>query len=229
MTTLALDIETLCPEEHRAAIAEMAGERDPEAFGALCPPLARVVCVCVAAINGADEITKELALYDISASESSSLAWINPPIGAEACHGEGAMLKRLASILAKADRLVTFNGSSFDIPTLLLRSMAHGIHSPVLLAAHQEYRYKPDLNYDVREQFSNFGRFRDGALRAFCLGLGLPDPKAEGDGAHVSDLVARGDAESLVRYCRGDVRATASLYKAWRAFHRAPVPALVSE
>lgn len=210
---VVLDIETICPEEHRAAIMEMAGERDPDAFGALVPPLARVVCVCLAALGSDDSITKEIALYDCSGSMPKTA-----PEGSEALLGEAALLTRLAVILSKVDRIVTFNGASFDIPTLLLRSMAHGVFTPALLRAHQEYRYKPDLNYDLREQFSSFGRFRDGSLRAFCLGLGLPDPKADGGGAHVAELVANGDARGLIGYCRGDVRAAAQLYRGWRAF-----------
>lgn len=220
MSTIALDIETVCPDGHRQAIAEMAGERDPEAFGALSPPLARVVCVGLARLGIKDEIVGELALYDGSLTRREDGAPIIVEFGSEDCQHEAALLTRLATILAKVDRIVTFNGSSFDIPVLLLRSMAHGISSPILLAAHQEYRYKPSLNYDLREQFTSFGRFRDGSLRAFCLGLGIDDPKAESGGAHVAEMVARGDVNSLITYCRGDVRATASLYRAWRVFTR---------
>lgn len=217
MPAVCLDIETICPEEHRKAIEEMAGDRDPDAFGALLPPLARVVCVGLAGLNGGDEIGKEVALYD-----RTLFPGVPSVPGAEALEGEKGILVRLAQILTKVDRIVTFNGTSFDVPTLLLRSMAHGIQCPTLLKAHQEYRYKPDLNYDLREQFTSFGRFRDGSLRAFCLGLGLPDPKLEGAGAHVAELVKLGDAAGLVRYCQGDVRAAGGLYKAWRVYLRKP-------
>jgi DNA polymerase elongation subunit (family B) len=216
MSTLVLDIETTAPREHADACEEMAGERmDAAAFGALCPPLARVVCVCLAHLSPADEIVSELALYDTSALRVPPAASVD---GAQVFPGEWGLLHRLNAVLSKATRIVTFNGAGFDVPTLLMRSMAHDLDAPVLLRAHTEYRYKPDLNFDLREAFTSFGRFRDGSLRAFALGMGLPDPKADGGGAHVSDLLEAGDAAGLVRYCQGDVRTTAALYRRWRVF-----------
>lgn len=215
-STVVLDIETVAPEEHRDALVAMAGARDPDAYGALCPPLARVVCVCLAKLDEHDEVVSEKALYDDPID-----SFLRPEAqipGAEAMGGEAALLARLAVLIQNASRIVTFNGSSFDIPTLLMRSIAHGVPSPTLLRAHREHRFKPDLNYDVKEQFSNYGRFRDGSLRAFCLGFGLPDPKASGCGLNVADLVRMGDVDGLVTYCKGDVRATAALYRRWRQF-----------
>jgi hypothetical protein len=208
--TICLDIETVAPAGLADACEEMAGERmDAAQFGALCPPLATIVCVCLARLNADDEIASEWAgVVETRADRARPNAYDT----------EAALLTAVSGLIQRADRLVTFNGAGFDIPTLLFRSLAHGIPAATLLRAHQEYRYKPDLNYDLREQFTNFGRFRDGSLRAFALGFGLPDPKADGDGSHVADLFASGDTAALARYCQGDVRTTAALYHRWRSF-----------
>lgn len=211
MSTLVVDIETLgeWTADQAAAIAEMAEARDmePEAFAALSPPLAHVVCVGILDLDR----DRELAVFDV---EALATDYVAPNV--EGHVGERGVLTRVSEVLGKASRIVTFNGRGFDLPTLIHRSIANGVRpAPKIVAAAREYRYKPNLHIDVRDQFTFFGAASAGTLRAFALGYGLADPKAEGSGAGVSDLVAAHDAEKLTRYCLGDCRTTAALYRRW--------------
>lgn len=198
MSVLALDIETVgdITPERAEAIAEMADKRDqhPATFAALCPPLARVV-----AIGFIDLLSeRECVLTALDRSEEKEL------------------LIKANAIIGKAQRLVTFNGRCFDLGTLIHRSMANGVKPDgVLVRAMKESRYRPNLHIDLRDQFTFFGAASVGTLRAFCLGYGLGDPKANGDGADVARLVAEGKGETLGDYCMGDVRFTAALYRRW--------------
>lgn len=197
-TTLVVDIETVgggTPEQ-QDAIVEMAAARemDPAAFAALTPPLARVVCVGLMALETGKAIAYASLLPE----------------------GEAHVLEQANAALAKATRIVTFNGRCFDLPVLIHRSLISGVvPAPRLVAGAREYRYRPNVHIDVRDQFTFFGAASGGTLRAFCLGYGVGDPKAHGAGSAVAALVEAGKLDELKAYCLGDVEATAVLYRRW--------------
>ncbi len=224
MSILVLDIETLGDfdtENDSRAIAEMAAaagrDQTPEGFAALSPPLARVICVGFRDVGTG----KELALLDgklLGAPEG-----VQPP---EPTHrfklGEDMLLQAVNETLTSktVERLVTFRGRTFDLPVLIHRMLVHSIRPAAkLLAAFREYRYKPSLHVDLWDQFTGFGAANGGGttLRAFAIGYGLDDPKANGCGADVAGLVETGDAAALAEYCLGDVRTAAALYERWVA------------
>jgi predicted PolB exonuclease-like 3'-5' exonuclease len=198
--TLVVDIETVgggTPEQQEA-IVEMAAARemDPAAFAALTPPLARVVCV---------------GLKQLETGKAIAYAALLPD-------GERHVLEQANAALSKATRLVTFNGRCFDLVVLIHRSIINGVTpAPKLVAAAREYRYRPNVHIDVRDQFTFFGASSGGTLRAFCLGYGIGDPKAHGSGNEVAALVEAGKLDELKAYCLGDVEATAVLYQRWLA------------
>jgi len=214
--TIVLDIETLgrWREEDAAAVEEMAAAREMAAadFVALSAPLAHVVCVGMLHV----ESGVSRALYDASAfpPEAAPLAGD----GIEPYGSEAALLAKVNEVLGKpgVTRIVTFNGRGFDLPVLIHRSVALGVQVASKLAnAAREYRYRPNLHIDLMDQFTFFGAVRGGSLRSFCVGYGIADPKADGCGSNVAELVAAGDVGRLADYCLGDVRATADLYKRW--------------
>lgn len=219
-TTIVLDLETLGAmlhadedTEEARALREMAAKatRDVDSFVALSPPLARVVCVGMLQL----ETKREHCAFDAEALRYES----TPP---EPSHvplvGERQVLDHVNTILSKASRIVTFNGRCFDLAVLVLRMVAHEVAPcTTLLKAWRELRYKPNVHIDLRDQLTNYGAANGPgtSLRAFALGLGLKDPKANGGGADVGDLVRKGDAASLCEYCMGDVRTTATIYERW--------------
>lgn len=196
--TIVFDVETVgaITADQAEAIAEMAAAKgeEPQKFAALCPPLARVVCI---------------GFEDPDTGRKAVLSALDP---AE----ERVLLVKANEIIAKAAQLVTFRGRAFDLPVLIHRSLANGVRpSSSLVRAAREYRYKPNLHIDLWDQFTFYGA-GSGTLRAFCLGYGLPDPKAGGDGGDVATLVAEGRKVELETYCQGDVASTVALFKRWR-------------
>lgn len=216
MSVLVLDVETIgggYSKEQAAAVAELAeaAGKDPESYAALCPPLARVVCVALLNLttNG-HRVYLDVEVFAEPAGPSGEPGHVF-------CDGEAELLRTVSQAATNAIRLVTFNGRCFDLPVLIHRSIARGVTpSSKLLVAAREYRYKPNVHIDVRDQFTFFGAAPNGSLRAFCLGYGLADPKEEGSGNQVAALVAAKDHRKLGTYCLGDVKRTAELYTRWK-------------
>src|SRR5262245_52572144 len=127
--TIVLDIETLGAMLHKdeltdeaAALVEMAtkADRDVDSFVALSAPLARVVAVGMLQL----ETKRERCVFDGEAIPLDA----PPP---EESHvprvGEKAVLEHVNEILAKATRVVTFNGRCFDLAVLVHRMVARGV------------------------------------------------------------------------------------------------------
>ena len=115
---------------------------------------------------------------------------------------------------------VTFNGRSFDVPFLMLRSAFHGIRpTKHLVAARYLYQHPPQaVHIDLLEQLTFYGALaRAGArsLHLFCRAFGIPSPKEEGSGADVARLWEEKQYEAIARYNLKDVAATSALYQAW--------------
>src|SRR6185295_10448098 len=115
------------------AVAEMAQAKgmEPEAFAALCPPLARVVCI---------------AFEDVETGRKAVLSALEP-------EEERPLLIKANEIIGKALQLVTFRGRAFDLPVLIHRSLANGVRpASMLVRAAREYRYKPNAHVDLWDQ-----------------------------------------------------------------------------
>jgi hypothetical protein len=223
MSALVLDIETLGDAAQLEAVREMAeaAGKEPEAFAALSPPLARVVCVGMRHL----ESKREVAFLDASRFGKAPESFPYTGTGLVALGGEAGVLKAANDALGKVSTLITFNGRAFDVPVLVNRMVSLGVKPcDFLLRAARESRYPnwkgtPRLHVDVREQMTFFGACNGAGqtLRAFAIGYGLEDPKANGCGAGVAALVKGGDTATLAEYCLGDVRTTAALYERWLA------------
>lgn len=212
MGVLVMDIETVggATKEQAAAVAEMAEAKgmEPDAFAALCPPLARVVCVGLLNLStGGERVYLDGDLFSEPDGQSSEPGFFF-------CAGEKAVLGAVNVAIQGAQRIVTFNGRCFDLAVLVHRSIALGLTPTTkLLSAAREYRYKPNVHVDVRDVATFFGAASLGTLRAYSMGYGLGDPKANGGGSEVAALVASKSWLELGTYCMGDVRRTGGLYQ----------------
>lgn len=232
---LVFDIETIADltADNREAIAAMAERRKvtPEDFGALCPPLARIVCIA-----WYDTETDTMGtLFDSSLHVGEVPATIEVPDGrrqpasllqacaVEACQNEQQLLQQFGTRIERylqgpEAQLVTFNGRGFDLPVLVHRSIKHGISAGrgLLIRAANENRYNPRTHIDLMDSVTFMGATQRWPLAAYAIGYGFRSPKQDMDGAQVGAAVAAGRILDVARYCAGDVLATVHVYRAIR-------------
>ncbi|MCA9671751.1 MAG: hypothetical protein KC503_39400 [Myxococcales bacterium] len=124
---------------------------------------------------------------------------------------EATMLRELAAELDGAHEttaIVTFAGRHFDVPLVLLRSMAHGLSARWYYAS-RAYRERGGGGAHVDLQDS-LGYVRNLSLRRAVRLFGLPG-KLDVQGDDVEALYAAGELERIEAYCLCDVAQTAFL------------------
>ncbi len=128
---------------------------------------------------------------------------------------EEDVLGEFWDVVKRYQRLVTFNGRTFDCPFLMLRSAILGVKPSRNLMGN---RYAKDM-LDLLEQLSFYGATRKFNLDFYCRAFGIPSPKESGiTGLDMNQLFAEGRHREIAQYCLGDCRATTELYKKWRTF-----------
>jgi 3'-5' exonuclease len=130
---------------------------------------------------------------------------------------EALMLKRFWEIALKYDTFVTFNGRSFDVPFLMVRSAVHGIRPSKNLLANRYLNHHPSnaRHIDLLDQLTFYGAMRKkGSLHLWCRAFGIESPKVQGvDGDDVKALFESGKSDTIARYNARDLLATGELYK----------------
>ncbi|HEX8402666.1 MAG TPA: hypothetical protein VF628_13300 [Allosphingosinicella sp.] len=112
--------------------------------------------------------------------------------------------------------LVTYNGSGFDLPVLMLTAQkARSLRLPALVSAATQPRYG-NVHYDLAQRYSGYGSARGASLAMLCEALCIP-AKFSAHGEDVGALYDEGEVEKIVQYCHGDVSSTLLLH----AHHRA--------
>jgi 3'-5' exonuclease len=135
---------------------------------------------------------------------------------------EAEMLKSFWEGVRAYQNFVTFNGGSFDVPYLMMRSAIHKIRPTKNLMSNR-YLKNQDFgakHIDLLEQMTFYGACgRKGmSLHMFCRAFGIQSSKTGKDGSHVAELYREGKFEEIARYNSEDVFATAELYSRWNEF-----------
>jgi hypothetical protein len=108
-------------------------------------------------------------------------------------------------------QLVTFNGSSFDLPVLRYRAMTHSIAALGLSARPYFNRYTEDAT-DLCDVLSSFAPHTKASLHELCRVMGLAG-KPEGiNGSEVERYFIDGKIKEIADYCESDVVNT---YRVW--------------
>jgi predicted PolB exonuclease-like 3'-5' exonuclease len=107
--------------------------------------------------------------------------------------------------------LVTFNGSSFDLPVLRYRAMINCVSAPGLAARNYFNRYTDDA-VDLCDVLSSFQSRGSVSLHELCRALGLPGKPDGIDGSQVETYFRAGRIREIAEYCETDVVNT---YRAW--------------
>ncbi|MDO8462720.1 MAG: ribonuclease H-like domain-containing protein [bacterium] len=134
---------------------------------------------------------------------------------------EAGILAKFWEIARYAQTFVTFNGRSFDVPYLMIRSAVHRI-KPTKDLMRGRYLYQCAANaqhVDLKEQLTFYGAtFRRHSLHLYCRAFGIETPKDGMDGSEVGEYFRRGDFLDIARYNARDIRATKALYDVWREY-----------
>lgn len=126
---------------------------------------------------------------------------------------ETELLKLFWNYISKTDKVITFNGRSFDIPFLMLRSAMLNIKPSVNLIHN---RYNITHHIDLLDQFTFYGITRKFNLDFYCHAFGITSPKSKGiSGMEVKELYKAGKVKDIAVYCGEDVKATYELFKIW--------------
>ena len=132
-------------------------------------------------------------------------------------HREHHLIEELSRFVGRARPvLVTYNGRSFDLPVIVMRSLCHAIALPWYYRDRDvRHRYSEDGHLDLCDWLADHGATRAGKLDAVARLIGLPG-KTGVDGSQVEGLYHAGQLESIQRYCLADVAQTALLFLRFR-------------
>jgi 3'-5' exonuclease len=125
---------------------------------------------------------------------------------------EKALISSFVDRIAElSPQLVTFNGSSFDLPVLRYRALVHGVAAPGLSARPYFHRYTEDA-VDLCDVLSSFNSQCKATLHELCRVMGLPGKPDGISGADVERYYREGRIREIAEYCESDVVNT---YRVW--------------
>ncbi|QQS61505.1 MAG: ribonuclease H-like domain-containing protein [Candidatus Moraniibacteriota bacterium] len=135
---------------------------------------------------------------------------------------EAKMLFHFWKGVQKYSTLVTFNGRSFDVPFLMVRSAVHSIRPTknFLSNRYMSLQRSEAKHVDLQEELSFYGALRrKGSLHLWCRAFGIESPKIQGvSGNDVSRLFAQKQYKDIARYNVRDIEATRDLYIHWKKY-----------
>jgi len=137
---------------------------------------------------------------------------------------EKEMLESFWQGARQYQEFVSFNGRSFDMPFMMLRSAVHRLKPTVDLMSNRYLRfsYAGIKHIDLLDQLSFYGAVRrKGNLHLYCQALGIKSPKAEGiTGDDVGRLFKEKRYKEIAQYNSWDLIATKELYEIWQEYVR---------
>jgi len=111
--------------------------------------------------------------------------------------------------------LVTYNGRTFDLPVLALRSLRCGVPMGWYYRRGLRYRYSEHGHIDLCDWLADHGAARSSSLDALARLIGLPGKRGV-DGSQIEGLYRAGQLEQILNYCLADVAQTALLFLRFR-------------
>jgi len=130
---------------------------------------------------------------------------------------EKEMLNFFWQGIRKYQKFVSFNGRSFDVPFILIRSAFHKLRPSIDLMSDRYLRYQRIKHIDLFDQLSFYGAVRRrGNLHLYCRALSIDSPKDKGvSGDEVGKLFKEKKYKEIAEYNSWDLVATNELYKIW--------------
>jgi predicted PolB exonuclease-like 3'-5' exonuclease len=200
-SVITWDIETIPDLTGFAAANGLEGKSDDEirsAMGDKFPKHIYHSIVCIGALVAHREnggwVIEALGAPNISNRSEKDLI--------------SSFIDRIAEL---APQLVTFNGSSFDLPVLRYRAMVNGIAAPGLSMRPYFHRYLEDA-IDLCDALSSFSSQAKATLHEISRVMGLPGKPIDMSGESVEKYYREGRTREISDYCETDVVNT---YRIW--------------
>ena len=152
----------------------------------------------------------EADILQDAASGQEAYRFVDCRSGGEEGWGEARLLRGFWRHFSTRNfRCVSWNGRAFDIPTLLHRSMLHGVAAPRWFDQGTRWsgygsRYSGEWHADLMDMMSTYGASSRLTLEEACAMIGLPGKCGE-HGSQVADMIARGEVGRVRGYCETDV------------------------
>jgi len=140
--------------------------------------------------------------------------WLVDALGAPNVgeRSEGELIASFVDRIAElTPQLVTFNGSSFDLPVLRYRALVHKVSAVGLSARPYFNRYSDDA-IDLCDVLSSFTPGAKCSLHELCRVMGLPGKPDGIHGDEVEKYFRDGRIKEIADYCESDVVNT---YRVW--------------
>lgn len=195
------DIETIPDLQGFAAAKYLTGKSDAEireVMGDKFPKHIYNSIICIGAL----------------VAHQDNGGWVIDALGAPNIgeRSEKALISSFVDRIAElAPQLVTFNGSSFDLPVLRYRAMVNGVSAPGLSMRPYFNRYTEDA-IDLCDVLSSFSPQGKATLHEMCRVMGLPGKPNGISGADVEKYYREGRISEISDYCETDVVNT---YRVW--------------
>lgn len=117
---------------------------------------------------------------------------------------------------------VSFNGRSFDVPFLMVRSAILDVQPTKNLMANRYISSQPAsaVHVDLLDQLTFYGAVRKKFnLHFWCRAFNIPSPKESGiTGEDVGMLMEEGRYTDMAEYNLGDLISTMMLYEKWQKY-----------
>ncbi len=206
-SVIAWDIETVPDLKGFAAANGMEGTSDDEIRGAMGDKFPKHIyhsIVCIGAL---------VAHHDNG-------GWLIDALGAPNI-GERSEKELIASFVDRIaelrPQLVTFNGSSFDLPVLRYRAMVNSVSAPGLAMRPYFHRYLEDA-VDLCDALASFSSHAKATLHEICRVMGLPGKPIDMIGSNVEKYYREGRIREISDYCEADVVNTYRLWLRYELF-----------
>ena len=128
----------------------------------------------------------------------------------ETPQSEKKLLQDAWEVLAEFDHFTSFNGISFDVPILLMRSAIHRVRPSVTISTK---KYTISNHTDSRMVLGNWDKFAKGNLDFYCRLLLGESGKDEFDGSVMQEMFDLEMFEEIGQYCESDCVKTYKLYE----------------
>ena len=200
-SVIAWDIETVPDLKGFAAANGLAGKTDEDIRAAIGDKFQKHIyhsIICIGAL--------------VAHRENDS--WRVDGLGAPsvATRSEKELIASFVDKIAGLQpQLVTFNGSSFDLPVLRYRAMVNGISAPGLASRAYFNRYSEDA-VDLCDVLASFSPQAKATLHEMSRVMGLPGKPSGIHGGEVEKYYREGKIREIADYCESDVVNT---YRVW--------------